>query len=172
MGLRLTTGGVGTEADSRKEGASTLDAAGRRRAALAGHEALHILQAVEAEAAVELVGVGGPEHPAAEALQLGGIEDRRHQALAEAIPAGLGLDVDGGEPREGRRVGYDAREAGLPAIGRVNAEADRVLDRAVHHLTRNARRPVRLRREEVVDAVQVEPRLVRRYLVLQGWHPV
>src|SRR3954463_3388621 len=102
MALRLTTGGVGTEADSRKEGASTLDAAGRRRAALAGHEALHILQAVEAEAAVELVRVGGPEPPGGEALELGVLGARPHQALPEAIPAVLRLDVDVGEPREGR----------------------------------------------------------------------
>src|SRR4051812_50043885 len=111
MGLRLTSRGVGTEADSRKERASTLDAAGRRRAALAGHEALHILQAVEAEAAVKLLRVGGPEHPAADGLQLGGRGEPCLQAVGEGTPRELPLGVDLREPSQRPPGGYHVRVA-------------------------------------------------------------
>src|SRR5436305_13657900 len=100
MGLTLTTGGVGTASDSRRKRVSTFGAAGGVGVALARHEALHVLQGVEPEAAVELVRVGGPEHPATQALELGVGEHGGHEPLAEAVAAVARLDVHVREPGE------------------------------------------------------------------------
>src|SRR5436305_10710107 len=98
MGLRLTSGGVGTAADFRKDRASN------RRRILASHEPLDRLQLVEAELAVEAVRVGRREHEAAQALELGVLEDRGHESLAEAAAAVTRLDVQVGDPRERRPI--------------------------------------------------------------------
>src|SRR3954452_1111614 len=96
-------------------------------------------------------------------LQHGGDE-----AFAQTVAAVLRLDVDIAQPRERRPVGHGAGEADLlPAVA-VDPEADRVLDRSFHHVARHARRPVRLGREEAMNAVQVEAGLVCRYLVAHG----
>src|SRR4051794_8044143 len=90
------------------------------------------------------------------------------QAFAQTVAAVPGLDVDIGQPRERRPVGNGAGEADLLRAVAVDPEADRVLDRTLHHVARHARRPVRLGREEAMHAVQVEARLVCRYLVAHG----
>src|SRR5256885_3500395 len=81
---------------------------------------------------------------------------RLHEPLAET-PAAVPFEhEDVGQEGDDDVVRHHAREPDLPARV-VEAEGERVLDRANHALARAARGPVGTTGEEVVDQVQVEP---------------
>jgi hypothetical protein len=69
----------------------------------------------------------------------------------------LGQDEDVAEVGEHRAVGHHAGEPHLLTAGRVEPERHRVRDRPLHHVTGDARRPVR-GHEEPVDDVEVQSR--------------
>ena len=117
----------------------------------------------EPEAAVQLVRVGRREVPAAQPLQLRVREDALHERDAEAPPPVRGQDEDVAEVREDGAVAHDAGEAGLRAVGVVEAERQRALDGALDDLGRHPLRPVRPA-EEPGDDGQVEPTAVGRDL--------
>ena len=88
----------------------------------------------------------------------------RHHGPDELFPepaaAVLGQDEDVHEVGVRRAVSNDAGEADL-LLTLVGAEAERVVDRAVDDLARDAGAPVRILAEEAVDELAVELRLVR-----------
>src|SRR6202030_979888 len=84
--------------------------------------------------------------------------DRRHQLFAKAALAVRLKDKDVGDVPIGREVGNHARETNLPGIV-VNAEAQRIFDRALDSLARDSLGPVRTR-EEFVNYIDVELRSI------------
>lgn len=80
----------------------------------------------EPELAIEIMGVGGRECPAAQPLQLGMGEHAGDQELAQATPAMVGRDEHVADIRVGSVVGDRAGEACLFSRGRVKLERQRV----------------------------------------------
>ncbi len=80
------------------------------------------------------------------------------QEAAGTAAAVLGGDEHIAQPREGRAVGHQPREAGLLASGRVQAEHQGMLDRPGHDLMRAALGPVALPAHPAVDQVYIDER--------------
>jgi len=104
------------------------------------------------------VRIAREQDPAPEALQLRVRGHHLHQPAAQATAAPWLEHVHVAHVGDRGEVGDDAREAHLPRA-LVDAEAERVAQRALEHVARDAVRPVRVR-EVVVDAVDVEPRRI------------
>src|SRR5258706_385787 len=76
---------------------------------------------------------------------------------ARISAAPLAGHVHVADPGERRQIGDRPGEAHLLAGGRVQAEADRVLNGPRHHVLAPAQRPVRVGGEPAMDQVEVEP---------------
>ena len=100
--------------------------------------------------------VARDEMPAAQALQRGMRDDGRHQLPTHALAAMRRHDEDVRDVGEHGVVGDHAREADLRAAV-VRAEAKRVLDRRLHQVERDVRRPIRLIAQESMDECHIEP---------------
>src|SRR5262245_53854817 len=109
-----------------------------------GNESLHVAlggrDRREAELRVERVRVARDELEATEALQVGVRVDRLHEARGDAEPAVRLEHEDVGEVAERGAVGDDAGEADLTRAFE-RAEADRVAQRALDDVARDAARP-------------------------------
>src|SRR3712207_4284090 len=128
------------------------------------HPALRLVQVYKAELSVEPVRVLRRENPAAEALKLGVREDDLHQPLRQPAPAVRLQDEHVRQPREGRVVRHDAREADQ-LFALINPERQRVLDRAAHDVERAPLSPVTILADVAVNRAEVEPRPLRAYRV-------
>lgn len=111
----------------------------------------------EAELSVERVSVGGDELEAAQALEARMSGDELKDGLGEAAAAVRLEHVNVAEVGERGEIGDDAGESDLMAFWRVDADAERVFERAGDDLARDARGPVAAR-QEGVDGVDVEER--------------
>src|SRR5581483_3295756 len=109
---------------------------------------------------VQAVSVAGAEHPAPQALEMRVGDDRLHQPDAEPLPALLLEHEDIGDVGEGGVVGDDAGEADL-GIAAIDAEHERVRDRPLELLARDAGGPVRTLAQEGVRDIEVDARGVR-----------
>jgi len=92
---------------------------------------------------------------------------RVHELLADAPSAVLVHHEHVAEPGERRAIRDHARKADLPttAVGVAieRAEADRTIERALHHLAGDARGPVRLVVKEPPDQIAIDVSWVARY---------
>src|SRR5215469_4248628 len=110
----------------------------------------------ETAASIERGGVARHQQPTPQALQRFVREDRLDQELAEPGTAMVGADEHVGYVGEGRLVGHDAGKADLHAVA-IEAETQRMGDRPLHGLARDAARPMRAARQEIVDQRDIEP---------------
>ena len=85
---------------------------------------------------------------------------RLDQERARAVAAVRRVDEDIAQPAEGGEVGDDASEADLAAVGRIQPDAQRVLDRAFCHLAGAADSPITLAAHPVVHPLGVQECLV------------
>jgi len=69
--------------------------------------------------------------------------------------------------RDRREIADDASKADLPCSSMINAEAQRVLDRAGDNISRNSLRPVAIR-QEFVDRIYIDPRGIGADAVLSA----
>src|SRR6266508_1822208 len=126
---------------------------------LADQEAAGIGEVGEPVGPVQLVRVGRRQHDPAQPPQVSVSEQRLDHHPPEP-GATRGLDHEHvRDPRERRPVRHRAGEPGLRAVRPVQPDHHAVRDRALHHLARHPRRPVR-RPQETVQHVQVQPRRV------------
>src|SRR5204862_7541571 len=99
--------------------------------------------------------VAGDEMPAPEALEVAMVADRLHELLCDALSAMRRQDEHVRDVAVRRVVRDHAREAYLHVVV-VRAEAERVLDRALDEIERDAARPVRRLGQEAMNDVDVE----------------
>ncbi len=82
------------------------------------------------------------------------------QPLAQSAPAVLGEHIHVGEIGERNTIGHGAAETDLPFSVVEADDAARLVDEPLLCFQRSADRPVRLRRQERVDGLDVDPALV------------
>ncbi len=123
------------------------------------HVALGVGEWGETELGVEAVGVFGDELETAEVLQTWVRDQELHRGFREAAAAIRFEDIDVAQIGKGRVVGDDADESDLTAIGRVEADAEGVLQRASDGFARDAGGPI-AGGEKRVNGVDVEERRV------------
>src|SRR5215204_5576086 len=100
-------------------------------------------QFAEAVFFVELVRVESRQDPAPEILQLGMLDDRRHQPFAQTATAVFFEDVNIAEISEGGVVGDDAREAYL-ILAFIDPKRQGIFYRPLGLFSRTVFRPVRI----------------------------
>src|SRR5579871_4688016 len=108
----------------------------------------------ESERLIKAMRIARGEHETTDALQFGMRHDERHQALADAAVTRFLDDEDVSEPREAGAVTDHAREREL-ATAFVDAEANRMLDRALDEFAPDAGHPVRFAAKKIVDQVRI-----------------
>src|ERR1017187_4847809 len=105
------------------------------------HDTFNLFERNKSEPAIESVRIQSSKH---ESPQTSKARMRKHggdESFAQSPAAMLFQNEHIGQPREGCRVGHDARKTGLP-LGHVNSKAKRVFNRALHHFTRHVLRPI------------------------------
>ena len=117
---------------------------------------------LELELVVQAVRIARAEQEAPQVEQVGVCHDALDQPHAEAATARLRQHEDVAQPAEGRVVGHHAREAEL-ALALVDAEDQRVGDRAFDDRRAAGRWPSRPPGQEVGHQVDVETGWIRAH---------
>jgi len=85
------------------------------------------------------------------------LHDALHHPLAQPVSAMRFEHEYIAEISDGCEIADDASKADLPCSSMINAEAQRMLDRAGDNISRNSLRPIAIR-QEFVDRIYIDPR--------------
>ena len=124
------------------------------------HPSLGMPQFAEFELSIEPVSIFGGEHPSAQALKFGMLDHHLHEPLAQSLTP---VFVEDEYIADVSKRCFVTDHSGKPdlLVSKVNAKADRILDRGCGLFERAVARPVRLFREEFMNDSQIEPTFIR-----------
>src|SRR5438270_261513 len=115
----------------------------------------------EAVLSIQAVGVFGDQDPAPEILQIGVRDDALHQPLRQAPTTVFGDNKNVSQISNGGTVRDDSGKTNLLAPMKYS-EGQRIPYRFLQRRTRNASRPIRMKRQKFMDRIEIQAfRIVR-----------